>query len=588
MILGDYSVDRAYIHLGRDEIKPLEPVFGYSNLWRYSVVLPGDPIKDPFKYKYGFLKKGHDFTVPLLGRIGMLSKDPSYCEESGEKRVESQTQYDVFHFPQDKKYLETTSAAVVFYLQWLLPFVYSGSISEILTQIEGLSFSSLSRKHLKECVNWIVEYAPGYSVNDVQRLYLCIVLSHLDIFPSSLPFSKDSKTAEACDRLLQCLNVCVYSNFLSKSNLERLEKIAIILVVNSSSPGWLTLAAHFYPYLGNEFVLKHKYTSGLNNRYDGKEYKKMVDGLLLNIKITNTDDQIAHKNLLYQVLKNAPTVEAALELFENPEVGRFFTNEDEKVEFFVEFYQGTARASNINKQCPGAKLVEFYKIPDMIRGRLHKSLFATLLEYTKSEDELNGEESKLFLKAIISEHDLGLGQVLEVLMQLSKSKSVPRQKLLLKILDNDLFEHDWHKTLFQQKVDICRSWVITRVINKTRVGSPSGVDKIVGVYKALDTIMQCSLNITNKVLVETVSTCVVERLLGSEDAVSVLKAFASIEKCAAVIQDCYKSHVKKVLQQTPKVVKKSTTFLKECSSSRCAFSIFRFFNFCLNFLNFAS
>ena len=584
MILGDCFVDRAYIHLGPEKIEPLEPVHGYSNLWRYSVILPGNPIKDHFKYKYGFLKKGHDFTVPIFGRIGILSKDPSYCEESGEKRVESQTLFDVFHFSHDRLYLtETTPKAVVFYLKWLLPFVYSSSISKTLTQIESLYFISLSRKHVKECINWIVGLASSYSVTDVQRLYLCIVLSHVDIFPSPLPLPNDNKTAEACDRLLQCLNACVYSNFLSKSNLIHLKKIAVTLVVNSSSPGWLTLAAHFYLYLGNQFVLNSRHSRGLNCRYDGKEYKKLVAALLLDIKITNVDDQISHQDLLHMVLKNAPTVDAALELFESSDVKRFFTDEDKKVDFFVKFYQGTAQATNAQKESVGAKLVEFYKIPEKIRGRMCKFLFSTLLEYAKTNDELIGEQSKVFLKSIISEKDLHIDQVLEVLMQLSKSKSVARQNLLLKILGNDLFEDDWHKTPLNQKVDICTSWVITRVINKTRPNSLGDVDTIVGrVYGAINDIMQCSLNIANKSLVQNVSACVVKRILGKEDAVSVLKAFAGIEKYMPFVQECYKSHVKKVLEQTPKAVKKSTGLLKEYSSSRCVFSIFRFYFMCLN------
>jgi hypothetical protein len=432
---------------------------------------------------------------------------------------------------------------------------------------------------VKECVNWIVEYALGPSGSDVQRLYLCIALGHLKNSLSALPFTKDNKTAKVCDRLLQCLNTCVDSNFLSKSNLECLKKIAITLVAHSSSPGWLTLAAHFYPYLGIEFVLAAKDTRELiNNTCDGNEYKKMVGVLLLHIKKKNGNELVAHQYLLDLMLKHAPNLDAALELFESVDFRWFFTNEDEKVYFFVNYYQDIMQCTNTQEKTVGAKLIEFYKTPKKLRGRMNKYLFSTLLEFSTSDDELSDEHGKIFLKSIISRKYLDGNQVLEVLMALSKSKSAPRQNLLLTILDDDLFWQHWHDASLQRKVEICKSWVITRVVNKMRTNSLGGVDKIVAVYEAVDTIVQCSLNIGNKTLAEDVCTFVVERILSNEDAVSVLKACASIEKCVAVVQECYKSHVRIKLRQAPKMVMRASLFLQEFSNSRyCVISIFRFY-----------
>jgi hypothetical protein len=569
LILGEYSVDQAFIHLGPDEIKQLALVESRYNLWRYSATLPGDPIKDGLKYKYRFIEKGHDSKIPFLSHFRMFSTDPICCEESSDRDAESQTQFDVFRFPQDKQYLsETVPKAIFSYLKLLLPCVNRSTISELLNQIESFHFVTMNTKHVKECVNWIVEYALDPSGSDVQRLYLCIALGHLKYSSSSLPFPNDNKTAKACDRLLQCLNACVDSNFLSKSNLECLKKIAITLVAHSSSPGWLTLAAHFYPYLGIEFVLDKEHTKGLNYVYDGNEYKNIVAALLVNIKIANVNDRIAHQDLLYRVLRNDSTSDAALELFKNSDVCQFFTDEDEKVNYFAAFYQETMRATNTSV---GATLVGLYKIPEEVRGRMQKFLFSTLLKYAKSDEELNDEQVKIFLKSVISEKYLEMYEVLDILMELSKSKSVLHQDLLLEILNKDIFKEDWHKAPFPRKVDICKSWVITKVINKKRhssISSISGVDKIVAVYEAVDAIMQCSLNIGNRFLVQDMCKCIMETILRDEDAVSVLKAFTSIEKCVAVVQDCYISHVRMKLRQAPKVVKKSSMFLKECSNSR--------------------
>ena len=569
MILGESVVGEAYIHLGSDEIEQLERVYGQPYLWKYSAVLPGNPIKDGVKYKYGFFRKKISVRVPYYGRVG-VGNDLSYCEEVGQRCVNFQAQFDVFQLQDNKQYLtETFPKAVLFYLKWLLPLVYPSSISETLTQIESLSFGLLNKKHVKTCVSWIVEEALGYSVTEAQRLYLCIVLGHLNNLQFPLPLSRNRKMIETCDRLLQCLIPCVRCNFLSTSDLELLQKIAVLLVENSSSPGWLTLAAHFYPYLGIEYILRKKNAKGLHYRYDDNEYHKMIGALLINIKDGN--DQIApHKELLHLLMKEAPTFDDALDLFKSNDVQQFFASEGERVDFFTKFYKSKSRDDSTQKKSAGAQLVELYKIPKDVREKMKEDLFLTLLEYSKSDDELEDEQVDTFLSLIVFEDCLNMDQVLELLMELSKSKSVPRQDLLRVILDNELFGQDWDQTTHVAKVKICKSWVITRFRNNEQASSLSGVDKVVAVYKAIDFIMRCYLNISNRDLAQDVSTYVVETILGNEDTLSVLQAFANIEECVADVQDCYKSHVRKILEQTPMVVKRSSNFLKAYSNSRCA------------------
>ena len=572
MVLGENSVDQAYIHFGPNKSKPLELVPGHLNLWKFSEALPVGTLKDQFKYKYSIRSRAQDVMLPIRSHI--FSQNPTCYVESDERHLESQAQFDVFNFPEDKLYLsETVPKAIFFYLKFLLPYVNLSSAVEILTKIESLRFITLSPKHAKECVNWIVENASGCDVTDIMRLYLCIVLSHLNIVLFPLPFPNDGKTTEACDRLLQCLNNCVHSNFLSTSNLQRLKKIAVILVGKSSSPGWLTLAANFYSYLGIEFVLDEKNTRGLNYEYDAKEYKKLVAALLSQIKNKNGNDQAAHQPLLHLVLKHAPNLEAVWEVFESIDLHLFFTSEGEKVDFFANFYQET------QTNTADAMLIKFYNIPKTIRCRMHQYLFSILLEFSKSYDELHDEYAEIFVRLIISEKYLDKNRVLEVLTELSKN--FRGQNLLLEILEKDGFEQQWRVTELPRKAEICKSWVITRVINKTDSSSLSGVDRIVATYEALDAIIQCPLNISNKRLAEAVATSVVEGMLRNEDIISLLKAFACIEKCVHVVQECYISHVKKIFKPTLKVAKKPSMALYECPRSR--YSALILFEVCYNF-----
>ena len=494
-----------------------------------------------------------------------MGKDLLYCKESDKRCVRSQVHYDVFHFPEDKHYVsETIPRAVIFYLKWLLQYVDQSSISHILSQIKTLEFEWLTRDHTKHFVSWTVQKTSGSS-SDTQRLYLCIVLGHL----KNVTFSrKHNQIAKVCDRFLQCLDACVDSNYLSKTDLKVLENIAHILVQESSSPGWLTLAAHFYPYLGIKFLFGERHTTGINYRYDVEEYHEIVDALFENIRAQHNIDQPAHQDLLRWVLKDAPTLDDALKQFERREVHLFFADECERVDFFVKFYKEQWRDNGTRKGSIGAELVEFFHIPDNIREKLHTLLFDTLLEISKSVDQLKEQRETMFLEAILYDGTLDTDEVLQVLMELSKSKSVQRQKLVLEILDDKCFEEEWHRVLLTEKVKICKSWVVARVKNKECSSiNLSGVDKVVAVYEAIHIIMHCSLNISNKSLAEEISTSVVEMILGNEDAGAVLKAFSVIENYVAVVKTCYKSHVKKVLKQAPSVIKKSREFLKECSRS---------------------
>jgi hypothetical protein len=470
---------------------------------------------------------------------------------------------------------QTIPQSVIFYVQWLFFSVYPSTVSEFLNQIESLDFKSLvdSTKNVEILVNWIVKQASTIYVADVQGLYLCIVLGHIESnsFYSKVFFPSGQQTAEACDRLLQCLGAKDNSTYLSPSNLKILKKVATLLVENSSKPGWLTLAAYFYSYFGIKFLLEKEFFRNFNYKYDVEEYKKSIKTLFLNPKeIKNRDDRIAHQKLLHVVLKSAPVLGVALDIFQRPDVQKYFASHDEMVKFFVNFYEGRRRDTNTYKKT-GMKLAEFFQIPKMFREKIHKSLYPILLEYAKSDEELKDEHVEIFLNSIIPEDVLAAEQVLALLVELSRSKSVPRQNLLLEILNNELFKQFWHERPLEKKVGICKSWVIVRVnYVYLRVGGGNGVDKTRAVYEAMDTIMRCSLNIGNSNLAQNVSTYVVEKVLGKEDPISVLQAFTSIEKCVTVVQECYKSHAKKILEQAPTVVRKSYTFLKDWSTSRYA------------------
>jgi hypothetical protein len=384
-----------------------------------------------------------------------------------------------------------------------------------------------------------------------------MVLSHVRENFNLLPYLNGNKTA--CDRLLQCFSTCVDSNCLSKPDLERLKKIAIILVENSNSPGWLTLAAHFHSYLGIKFLLQKNDAKLVDYKYGSKEYQKMVTALFSCLKGENRNDL---QQLLHLVLKDAPSLVAALDLITRSEVREFFGTEDEMVDFFVCYFKYTG------KKPSSTRIIQIYQTAGNRHGRIHSTihgcLHLTFLEYAESDDVLEGEDKQALVKLILSIKDLGMDQFVKILKKFSTSKSVARQDLLLQIVDNEHFKKCWVEIPLEMKVDICKSWVVTRMMNVRRESSLDSLDKVVAVYKSIEATTK--LSPMDKTLAQDVYAHVVERMFEDEDAISVLQAFATIEKCLPSVQECYISHVRKIL--TPELIKKSSHFFHEYSSSR--------------------
>ncbi len=531
-------------------------------LWHYQLPLSCDLKNQHIEYRYRIFVKGHDSRFPLVGR--WLSKDPTRIDEVGKRQINSDKQYDVFHCSDDRRYYsESVPQSVIFYIKWLSESVNMSNISQILQQVEQMRFTNLTARHVREFIAWIVEQVIEPSVTDTQCVYLCVVLGHLfQKFSINFRFPNDNNTKKACDHLLDCFNDSVLAPFVSTSSLQLLEELATTLVQNSSCPGWLNLAATFYPYLGVYYLISKRHDTGLKYKYDIEEYRKLIDTLLKKIIITKEEEN-AHQSLLQAVLERAPNNDAVVELFDRADTGQFFVDEAEKEDIFVKFYQNTHGST---RKGVGEKLVELLKIPPKLREKLYRLVNSCLLEFVKSSEQLKEEHTKAFLDLIILDQCLQRFQVVDLLIEISSSKSIDRHKLLLKILDTSQFRDDWHTTPITQKVKICSTWIATKVVNQTRMNN--GIDKTTSVYHGIELLMSCCLNKSNNKLAEDVSQTVIQNVLRNEESLSVLKALVNIEKYSTVVKDCYKTHVKDILGCDQRLMKKSLKVLDEYSNSK--------------------
>jgi hypothetical protein len=474
-------------------------------------------------------------------------------ETHKDRTVKQQVMFDIFIMPEGsfRKFQhassETIPNAVIWYLQWFMKFVTSETISEILVYIESFnsgcfSFRFLSIDYVGKMSSWIFQKSSESSITDVQQLYLCMILSNLRDKPTLS--SRLNKNKTVCDRFLECFRTCVQYNVLSESYRTHLLESAIILVKNSSNPGWLTLAAHFYPSLGIKFLLDPEASAIPHYTYKNDEYKKLVAKLFSCLKVENQDE---HQKLLLLVLKSAPTLLLGLNIFERPELLNIFATEDERVDFFVRYYQAqnTGEEKNLRE-----KLTEFCEMSSKILDKIPINMVNQILvEYAQSENDIKSPDTSKFT---------------EMLDSLSKSMSVPRQDLLLGILNKVDFKELWRKIPDETKVEICKSWIICRVVG---IGGGDSRTKAEHVYDSMDEIMKCRLNTSiDKKLCPEVLPYLLEDCFKPEDNTGVLAAFEQIKNHLPSVQDCYISHVKKVL--TSKLIKSSTEILEKCTNNR--------------------
>ena len=550
IIEDDRLPEEAHINVDSGKY-PLYPVSDEKNLWYCTTKFSSSPINH-LKYRYTLRQHLTDYEikVPWYGKVNVLSTPAIECNERDERTVKHQFHFDVFMFP-GNRVGETVMRASIWYAKWLLKFVDGSTFSAILNYIQRSM--QPTKNHTKELVLWISEQASQNSTTDMQRSYLCVILCRLHVLSSHLKGNK-----MMCDRLLQCFSTCAYPSSLSESDLKRLKTTATILVENSSSPGWLTLAAYFYSYLGIKFLLDDKHKESLNHRYDSDDYQKLVTELFSHLGVESQDE---YKKLLKYVMKSAPTLVDAMDLFQRPEISEIFATEDEKVDFFAKFFEKESIKSK-RKKALWERLVVFHHTPEKIRSKVYK--YSTLLEYAKSGDELKDVDIKVLVELILSIKQLDMDKFIDVLNEFSTSKSSSHQDLLLQILDDDNFKEAWLEIPPDTKVDICKSWVRNRVITMKHKSKLDNSEMVVLVYQSMEAITRCCF--LNTLMAQKVSTHVVEKVFESKDGIYVLKAFESIEQFSPVVKECYISHVKKIL--TPQLVKKSSQIFKKCSTTR--------------------
>jgi hypothetical protein len=303
----------------------------------------------------------------------------------------------------------------------------------------------------------------------------------LRTFRGQLPQSEETK--RAFDMLLGCLANCAKFrgfNILRYSFSSSLEHIPYVLVMNSSYPGWLTFAAHFYPFYNTQRLLEQEMPS---MNYDMKTYLELIWLLLPNVQQFNAKNEYTLRCFLKRVFQFAPDGNYLFKLCQDKHVWRIFRKREEKMQnFFTECYLDRLSTSEDNTNI-GEILKKILIIPQEFRKLKWARIYDFLLTFAKSRVSNTKEDIEAFISIAMSLH-LRREQVYDILKFLSESSSIPHQNIVLNFLSDVKFEDKWKSVIFKDKLHIGKSWLLTRIQNE---------NKVLTAYHALKELTSCHL-----------------------------------------------------------------------------------------------
>ena len=340
----------------------------------------------------------------------------------------------------------------------------------------------LNGQEVHRCIQWILNKTSHDPLTPAQGLYLCVVLGFSPAFQGLQP-PQSEETKHVFDKLLNCLAECAKYHYfnLSRGFNRPLAQISHVLVMNSSCPGWLTFAAHFYPFFNMDRLLQQHVQMPYTN-YETSEYLYMLRLLLPKLEKVSRRNEITLRQFLKTVFRSAPDRNLVFELREDQLMWKFFRDIKDKQKFFTECYLDSLRSSEDNTNI-GEILKKILIIPENVRSLTWARLYEYLREFARSHVNPTEEHIAAFME--ISLH-LPREQMYNILNFLSESTSTHHQDILLRFLSDAKFDSKWKS--IKDKVEIGKCWLRTRIQTDKSDGKT-----VLTAYHVLNDLIACRL-----------------------------------------------------------------------------------------------
>jgi hypothetical protein len=428
----------------------------------------------------------------------------------------------------------------------------SRNIGLVVSQL-NLSFQSLTA--IEKCIRWVIDKT--FSAENVQLLFLCATLGYIVPVKEkySLPLPEDETTKQAFDKLLQNLANCAKRNFRIPENcLYLLKKSAYTLVQGSSNPGWLTFAAYFRHFFGMQYVLSVKMEPC---KYKKEDFFKLISLLVVtvpSIRKVNRDEGFFFMPFLKRILQFATDDDVLFQMFQNPDVRRFFPSQREREYFFFEFYKDCLNSKTGNL---GEKLEHLNRLPENFRGKMSGLIYGYVQQFIDNVAEPSPKDMDAVFH-LISE-SLSDERFYYLLGHLSKSSSASHHDLFFQLINDKRFT----KLSTSEKVKICNSWVKMKTLC-----SAENIGRIKGTFEAVDILLACTHISSNNKLIQHLCENAFNCLLREEPIRLIEEFIKEIENYSAHVQNCFQELVEDTLHRLPYLVTKKEVLSNLCGNTR--------------------
>lgn len=367
-------------------------------------------------------------------------------------------------------------------LDGILWLINRGNINRFLYNIPYHQLDTLKELEVQSYVQWIVHKTIHSPITEVQGLFLCVVSGYIPAFQHiQLPQSVEIK--RAFDMLLNCLTECEkYAYFnLAPEFVRTLQQISRVLVMNSSYPGWLTFAAHFYRFFEMKILSDEKVPS---MNYSERQYYYFLGLLLPKIEKVNAKNELTLRQFLKLVFQYAPDRVRLFELCEDNRMKKFFRKAEERQKFFTDCYLDRLKSEDYTV---GEILKKLLVIPESFRSLKWARIYEYLLEFSKSDMTPTNEDVTAFIVLSLSTF-LPKEMMCNILKFLSESASSSHQDIVLQFLQDSRFDKNWKSILFKDKIEIGKSWLTAKLQITQRDSDES---KVRTAYHVLQEFTSC-------------------------------------------------------------------------------------------------
>lgn len=505
----------------------LECVSNDPKYWRSPELFVHPHKLDTFRYRY-VVKHKEGLAAWLLKKVTLSGGKEKTVRETTTRTLKTgRHQYDIFHYPNDHKRMNTIFHGQFYFIKMLYHLLGKDfDLKEMVIECEHVGFGhpSYALTDIDSFVQWVVEVIDK-TPSPSQSVYICSLVGQ---------FAHRMRSWSACgmleekaaDQLLFSFSCCSHKA-LPQSTIRFIKVVAEDLFRAGSSTGFLMFIKVFCNLLDVNYVFQ--VSDKLSSRaYTDQQFLKQLPGVLDSLRRLEGLDSC--RRLSCYIIHHSPSVQCLWNLYH--EISSRLPNlEQSLVGDFSNIYCKFISRRGARK--PDLLHSSFWRqVPQKLTEKLANPFCKALTEQILSETNLP-QANLDGLTAIVQDARLqSADQFSQFVLAIMTHKSEELVSIVPVLLESKTFSTYWNTRISAgDKQKVCFNWLRA---NWFRVGKKQN-KQILGVVMACDSLCSTDALKMDKPLCQDMDK-EVERMVLMAKFESIMNAYEDSQKCAPAIQ----------------------------------------------------